>query len=43
MQQWLGSNLVAEGTGRYGWAFNLDGAAAMFADYLKQDYSALLQ
>jgi pimeloyl-ACP methyl ester carboxylesterase len=43
MQQWLGSNLLAEGKGRYEWAFNLEGAAAMFADYLKQDYSALLR
>lgn len=43
LQQWLGSSLVPDGHGRFVWTFNVEGAAAMFDDYLTQDYSALLK
>ncbi|KAI3436152.1 hypothetical protein D9Q98_002209 [Chlorella vulgaris] len=43
LQQWLGSSLVRDGDGRLTWQFNVEGAAAMFADYLEQDYSALIE
>lgn len=43
LQQWLGGNLTQESAGRYVWAFNVAGAQALFADYCKQDYAALLR
>lgn len=33
--QWLGSNLRFEGKERYGWAFNVAGAQAMFDSYCR--------
>jgi pimeloyl-ACP methyl ester carboxylesterase len=32
LQQWLGSSLVRDGDGRLTWQFNVEGAAAMFAE-----------
>lgn len=43
LQQWLGGNLRQEGQGRYVWTFNLEGAESMFQDYMKEDYTPLLQ
>jgi pimeloyl-ACP methyl ester carboxylesterase len=42
LQQWLGSNLKLEKDGGYTWQFNLDGARAMYSDYLTADCSSVL-
>lgn len=44
LQQWLGTNLVYhEDMHGYVWNFSLQGATAMFEDYLRQDYTDFLE
>jgi pimeloyl-ACP methyl ester carboxylesterase len=45
LQQWLGSSLTPDGQQQGGlvWTFNVEGAAQMFDDYCRLDYSQLLR
>jgi pimeloyl-ACP methyl ester carboxylesterase len=42
LQQWLGSNLINDGDGKYTWNFNFDGVVSMFDSYLETSMEGFL-